>query len=93
METLTLILCMMGGVLIHFVFKWYSALKKGVKFEWKLPLATAILSMIVNGILILIRADLEGILPFTMFTAVMYGYFGDSVFRNLMKTQKEKILK
>ncbi|MBU0778032.1 hypothetical protein KKH23_06400 [Patescibacteria group bacterium] len=88
METLTLILCSLGGVLIHFAFKFYTSIKLKVKFEWKLPLATAVLSIITNAVLILVREDLIGILPFTKFTAVMYGYLGDSVFRNLIKTQK-----
>jgi len=94
METLILILCMLGGVLIHFVMKIVRFVKKHEtlkNFKWLMPLLTAGLSIITNIILILVRADLIGILPFTMFTSVMYGYMGDSIFRNLMKSQKPKL--
>ena len=94
METLTLILCALGGVTIHLAFKIVRFVKKEQSlknFEWLVPLLTAGLSIITNVVLILVRSDLIGILPFTMFTAVMYGYMGDSLFRNLMKSQKPKL--
>lgn len=93
METLLLILAMLGGVSIRFLYKWSYAIKAKRKFELALPLITAALSIITNVFLIFVRGDLEAILPITYLTAGFYGYFGDSIFRMVGKYVKPTIEK
>jgi len=91
METIYLILAMFAGVAIRFLFKWDSAKRIGKSFDKGLIFRSALLSIISIGFLIMVREDISGILPFTPFLAMVYGYTGDSLFRAMMKKFKPVI--
>ena len=93
METMYFLLAMLAGVLIRFLYKWSYAIKAKREFDWKLPLITAVLSIVTNIFLILVRADLEAFLPMTYLTAGFYGCFGDSIFRMVGKYIKPNLKK
>ena len=90
METLILISCLICGIIIRVLLKRNSAIKSKNVFNWQLSLNAGLLSLITGIVLILIRDDLINIFPITKLTAVVIGYTGDSVFRNLMKQVQKK---
>ena len=88
METIYLLLAVLGGVAIRFLYKWATALRTEKEFALKLAIISAVLSLVTNTFLIFVRADVEAILPITYLTAGIYGYLGDSIFRGVVKNLK-----
>jgi len=91
METMYLILPMLAGVLLRVVLKWDSANRTKKVFDFKMAASSAALSVLTMIVLIFVRADIEGVLPFTPFLAMVYGYTGDSIFRAIVKKFKPAI--
>jgi len=90
MTTFGLILAMLAGVLIRFLYKYSTALKTKRPFNWKLFAIAAGLSVVTNIFLIFVREDITAMLPYSYFLAGIYGYLGDSVFRGITKVSVPK---
>lgn len=93
MTTLGLIIAVLFGVMIRFVFKWTENMKSTNKFNLKLALIAASLSILTNIGLVLIREDITAILPYSYFLAGIYGYTGDSIFRAITKMSTPDLTK
>ena len=85
MTTLGLIIAVLFGVTVRLLYKYTSARKNKSKFNWDLAFTAAILSIITNLGLVLVREDLTAILPYSYLLAGIYGYTGDSIFRGVAK--------
>ena len=87
-----IVMYLFGSLLIGIGYriwiKWSSAKRLKKPVEWNLILMAAAGSLIANAILILYRNALMDILPVTYVTMLIYGYFGDSVFRGWLKKAK-----
>lgn len=79
-----------AGCLIHYFKAWVNANQNGEKYDLKKALPMAALSVITTAVLIHIKDDITYIYPITRFSALVLGYFGNSVFFSLMNTKKPK---
>lgn len=79
------------GLAIHYLSMWVKANNDGKEFNLKRAIPNAALSAICTGVLIYLRADIENIYVVTPMSAVILGYFGNSVFFSLVNSKKPKI--
>ena len=85
MTTLGLMIAVFFGVTLRLLYKFTSARKRKSQFNWELAITAALLSIITNFGLVLVREDLTAILPYSYLLAGIYGYTGDSIFRGVAK--------
>ena len=90
--TLELELLGMLGVLIHYIKQWVATQNMGKQYNLKKFIPTIVLSSITTAVLIYLREDIENLYPITRFSAVVLGYFGNSVFFSFMDARKPKTL-
>ena len=89
-EEFYLILLGFAGLAIHHLKQWVNANKAGQEYALKKSLPTILLSGFTTGLLIHLRFDIEGLFVVTPFSAVVLGYFGNSVFFSFVDAKKPK---
>jgi len=85
MTTLSLSIAVLFGVTVRLLYKYTAARRNKSQFNWELAITAALLSIITNFGLVLVREDLTAILPYSYLLAGIYGYTGDSIFRGVAK--------
>ena len=90
MEGIELYIFCFIGIVIHFVTKFIEYRQKKMKIDKVMELLSGILSVLIGGVIIYGRAQLEGIYPITLFTALGAGYSSQSVLRFVIKSVMPK---
>lgn len=70
---------------------WADAQKKGSEFNIVKVMPMALLSLMTTILVIYLREDLKEFYPITRISAVVLGYFGNSVFFSFLNSKKPKI--
>lgn len=85
METLILLACAVGGILIHLIAKYRDAITQKKVIDWKLHLVNTAFSVIVCSAIVFFRSDINGFIDFefTRLIAFFMGYFSDSIWKNI----------
>lgn len=81
----------LAGLFLHYMKTWADAQKKGNEFSLLKVLPMAILSLITTSLVVYLREDLKEFYPITRVSAVVLGYFGNSVFFSFLNSKKPKL--
>ncbi len=85
------------GTILHIAFDFKKTISKlgfdeALKsYKWNKHIAFGIIGFLSVATLIFIKEDIKGIIIFTPVVALMSGFAGDSLFRNLLLNEKKKI--
>lgn len=79
------------GLFLHYMKTWADAQKKGNDFSLLKVLPMAILSLLTTSLVVYLREDLKEFYPITRVSAVVLGYFGNSVFFSFLNSKKPKL--
>ena len=79
------------GLFLHYFKTWADTQKKGGEFSVIKVMPMALLSLITTLLVIYLRDDLKEFYPITRVSAVVLGYFGNSVFFSFLNRKKPKI--
>lgn len=79
------------GLFLHYMKSWTEAQKKGNDFSLIKVMPMALLSLVTTALVIYLREDLKEFYPITRVSAVIMGYFGNSVFFSFLNSKKPKI--
>lgn len=79
------------GLLLHYMKSWADAQKKGTEFNIVKVMPMALLSLMTTVLVVYLRDDLKEFYPITRVSAVVLGYFGNSVFFSFLNSKKPKI--
>jgi len=95
MTNLHLELYLLGlvGLFLHYMKSWADAQKNGKEFNIIKVIPMAMLSLITTCLVVYLREDLKEFYPITRVSAVILGYFGNSVFFSFLNSKKPKIAK
>lgn len=88
MEQSQLYLLGLVGIMIHYLKDYEECKKAGKKYSLTQLLPTIVLSVITTMVLIFLRKDIENLYVITSFSAVVLGYFGNSVFFSFVNAKK-----
>lgn len=82
METVHIELYLLGalGILIHYLKDFEQAKKAGKKYSISQYVPTILLSTVTTMVLVYLREDIKDLYVITKFSALILGYFGNSVF-------------
>jgi len=81
------------GVFLHYFKEWANANKRGELYNLSKALPMAALSSITTLLLVYLKDDIADLYPVTRFSAVILGYFGNSVFFSFVDTKKPNVSK
>lgn len=81
------------GLFLHYMKSWADAQKNGKEFNIVKVMPMALLSLMTTVLVIYLRDDLKEFYPITRVSAVVLGYFGNSVFFSFLNSKKPKISK
>ena len=81
----------MVGLFLHYFKTWADTQKKGGEFSVIKVMPMALLSLMTTLLVIYLRDDLKEFYPITRVSAVVLGYFGNSVFFSFLNRKKPKI--
>jgi uncharacterized membrane protein len=76
------------GVLIHHAKTFVEYDKQGKKYEVRKFVPTILLSLLTSTVLVYLRKDIESLYVITPFSALIIGYFGNSVLFSFIKAKK-----
>jgi len=76
------------GILIHYLKDYEQIRKEGKKYSLAQYLPTIILSAVTTSVLIYLRDDIKDLYVITKFSALILGYFGNSVFFSFVNAKK-----
>ncbi len=79
------------GVVLHYWKQYAEASKDDKVYNLSKSIPTAILSSLTTGILIYLHKDIEDLYVVTRFSAVILGYFGNSIFFSFVDAKKPKV--
>lgn len=79
------------GLILHYLKSWSDAKKKEQEFSLNKVMPMAILSLFTTMLVVYLRDDLKEFYPITRVSAVVLGYFGNSVFFSFLNSKKPKI--
>lgn len=79
------------GLVLHYLKSWSDAKKKEQEFSLNKVMPMAILSLFTTMLVVYLRDDLKEFYPITRVSAVVLGYFGNSVFFSFLNSKKPKI--
>ena len=82
-QTLLYVLFAFFGIAVHILMKYRDSITQGNPLDWKKHSIFAAISLIISVALILMRDELEAILPFSKAGSFFIGYFADSVWKNV----------
>ena len=86
--TYELYLLGIAGVSIHYIKDWVNHNNKGKKYGWQKSIPTMLLSFITTLLVVYLREDIADLYVITPFSAVVLGYFGNSVFFSFIDAKK-----
>lgn len=84
------------GMILHVLFKFKAEIEKigfdrALKqFRWIKQLVLSSIGLLSVFTLIYLKDSLAGLLKITQLTAVLIGYMGDSVFKNVILKEQKK---
>ena len=78
----------LAGVFIHYFKDWVTHNSKGLAYGWQKSIPTAALSIVTTCVLIYLRDDISDLFVITPFSALVLGYFGNSVFFSFVEAKK-----
>lgn len=81
------LLCLLGTV-IHYLKDFEQHRRAGKKYSLATLIPTIILSVITTQVLIYLKADIADLYVITPFSALILGYFGNSVFFSFVNAKK-----
>lgn len=84
MEYLELGILGILGIILHVIVKIKPKVIAKEKIEWRAHIINTIFSVIILGVLIWLKDDVEDVYPLTKLNIFITGYAADSVFRNIM---------
>lgn len=79
------------GLVLHYFKTWADAQKNGKDFNLAKVMPMAVLSLLTTCLVVYLRDDLKEFYPITRVSAVVLGYFGNSVFFSFLNSKKPKI--
>lgn len=83
-----LYLLAIAGIAVHHLKDWVDLNKKGLVYGWKKELPTILLSIITVLLLVYLKDDISTLYVITPFSAIVLGYFGNSVFFSFVDAKK-----
>ena len=92
-----LYLLALAGAVLHVLFKYKTVIEKvGYKsaakdFDWVRQGITSAIGLFSVFILVYLKDSLAGLIEITELTAVVIGYLGDSVFKNIILKEQKKL--
>lgn len=89
MEYELYLLCLLGTV-IHYLKDFEQHKRLGQKYSLGSLIPTIILSVITTQVLIYLRGDIADLYVITPFSALILGYFGNSVFFSFVDAKKPR---
>lgn len=88
--TQELMLLGLAGITVHYLKDWVAHNNMGKSYELKKSIPTIILSIVTTMLLVYLRKDIENLYVITPFSAVVLGYFGNSVFFSFVSAKEPK---
>lgn len=78
------------GLVIHYLKNWQEYNLQGKRYEVKKSIPTIILSAVTTGVLIYLRDSIQDLYVVTPFSALVIGYFGNSLFFSFISAKAPK---
>jgi hypothetical protein len=89
-QEIYLIFLSLLGLTIHQLKSYENARKNDSTYDLKKSIPTIILSAVTSSLLVHLRNDIGDLFVITPFSAVVLGYFGNSVFFSFVDAKKPK---
>jgi len=77
-----------AGVFLHYLKDWVIHTQKGLAYGWQKAIPMALLSLITTSLVVYLKDDIADLYVITPFSAVVLGYFGNSVFFSFVEAKK-----
>jgi len=91
MDNIELYLLTLVGLFMHHAKKYVEHYNDGKKYKIKGLVPTIILSIVTSLIIVYLREDIGSLYPITPFSALVIGYFGNSIFFSFIKAKKPQL--
>jgi hypothetical protein len=91
MEGLDLYILTLVGLFMHHAKKYVEHYNEGRKYSIKGLAPTIILSIVTSLVIVYLRDDIGSLYPITPFSALVIGYFGNSIFFSFIKAKKPQL--
>jgi hypothetical protein len=88
MEHLELYFMTLVGLFMHHAKKYVEHYNEGKKYSLKGLAPTISLSVVTSMVIVYLRDDISSLYEITPFSALVIGYFGNSVFFSFIKAKK-----
>lgn len=77
-----------AGLLIHFLKDWVTQYEQEKKYKLTQSIPAVLLSIVTTSLLIYLKDSIADLYVITKFSAVVLGYFGNSVFFSFIIAKK-----